>query len=156
MLTDDELQAVGRIAIRHALVGQIVEWSLWKLIDRDNDNIGANLSKGWRFAVLADKLEMLVPLRIEPGAFRDALSEWIKQAKWANAQRNSIVHAALTRFPNDERLMHIRIIPGEEEAVVQFASFDAKALNYLANALDKIAEEGVELIGVLENGGGWV
>ncbi len=152
MLTDDELKAIGRIAIRHALIGQVVEWSLWRLIDRDDDNIGVNLTKGWRLAVLADKLQALVPLRIEPGDFRNTMMEWIQKAKWANTQRNSIVHAALTRFPNDERLTHIRIVPGEEEAMLQFQSFNAEALHYLADALDKIAEEGAGIIGVLEDG----
>ena len=154
VLTDDELREVGRIAIRHALVNQLVQLTLWKLIDQNDDNIGANLTKRWSFSVLSEKLESLVPLRIQEGDFRDALSQWIVKAKWANRERNSIVHAALTRLhPDDERLTHFLFLPGEEETEVVVESFKSGALNYLADAFDQIAEEGIELFGRLEEGG---
>lgn len=153
MLTDDELKAVGRIAIRHALVGQLVELTLWRLIDSTDENIGANLTKRWPFSRFVEKLESLVPLRIQEGDFRDMLVAWVAKAKWANRERNSIVHSALTRLrPDDDRLTHFRFVPGEEEAVVVMESFNAASLNYLADSFDKIAEEGIELFGELEKG----
>jgi hypothetical protein len=155
-LSDEELKAIGRIALRDALVSQIVEWALWKLIDSEDDNIGATLTKRWSFARVVEKLEALAPLRLEAGPFQDQLRDWTRRAIRVHQDRNSIVHSALTRLqPDDQRLTHIRIIPGEEEALVEFRSFDAASLNYIADALDKIAEEGAELFGRLEEGVGF-
>ncbi len=151
VLTDDELKAVGRIAIRHTLVSRIVEYMLWALIDSRDDNIGANLTKRWPLSQIAEKLEALVPLRLQPGSYREAVVAWIAKAKWANRERNSIVHSALTRLhPDDDRLMHFQIVPGEGEAMVVVESFNAASLDYLAETLENIAEEGGELFDKLE------
>jgi hypothetical protein len=47
--------------------------------------------------------------------------------------------------PEEDRLTRFRVIPGEEEAMLQVESFNAAALEYLANAMVPIAEEGLEL-----------
>jgi hypothetical protein len=43
-LKDDELKAVGRIVLRDARLGEVLEALLWALIDAD-DNVGATLTK---------------------------------------------------------------------------------------------------------------
>jgi hypothetical protein len=152
-LSVEELAAVGHIALRHALIDQLVTWSLWSLIDRTDDNIGANITERWSFAAKAAKFAKLIPLRIAEGDYRDLLAAWLAKTTRANSDRNTILHAALLRFPDEpDRLSHMRIVPGETEAIIEINSFDAAALVRFARSLDRIAEEGAELFAALEKG----
>jgi hypothetical protein len=47
--------------------------------------------------------------------------------------------------PEEERLTRFRIVPGEDEAMLVIESFNTRSLDYLADAMGQIAEEGLEL-----------
>jgi hypothetical protein len=144
-LNDDELKAIGRIVLSDARLGEVLEGLLWALIDAD-DNVGATLTKGWNFARILEALRALVRTRIEDDLQFEML-DWIRKAESAHKQRNSIVHSALVRLnPEEEQLMHFRIIPGEDETELKIVSIKPATLDSLANALDEIGREGLEFV----------
>ena len=146
-LNDDELKAIGRIVLGDARLGEVLEALLWGVIDED-DNVGATLTKGWNFARILEALRALVRTRIQDD-LQDEMFDWIRKAESAHRQRNSIVHSALVRLnPDQEQLIHLRIIPGEDETQLEIVSIKPAALDSLANALDEIGLEG---LGFLEN-----
>jgi hypothetical protein len=145
-LRPEELAAIGRIAIRDAGLNQLVEYIVWDLIDPEDDNIGATITKNMNYGRLIGLLRDLVSIRVRDLDRRQRLLDWTKKAQWAHKERNSIVHSALVRLnPDEERLTRFRFIPGEEETMLEVESFNAASLDYLANAMDPIVEEGLEL-----------
>ena len=99
------------------------------------------------YARLLGLLRDLIPLRVDETDRRQPLLDWTRKAHWAHKQRNSILHSALVRLnPEEERLIHFRFIPGEEEAMLEVVSFKAESLDYLADRMDEIAQEGLEFL----------
>jgi hypothetical protein len=145
-LRAEELAAIGRIAIRDAGLNQLVEYMCWDLIDADDDNVGATVTKNLSYARVIGLLQGLVSIRLPESDRRTRLLEWIKKAQWAHKERNSIVHSALVRLnPEEGRLTRFRIVPGEDEAMLVIESFNTRSLDYLADAMGQIVEEGLEL-----------
>jgi hypothetical protein len=144
-LRAEELAAIGRIAIRDAGLNQLVEYMCWDLIDADDDNVGATVTKNLSYARVIGLLQSLVSIRLPESHRRTRLLEWIRKAQWAHKERNSIVHSALVRLNPEERLTRFRIVPGEDEAMLVIESFNTRSLDYLADAMGQIAEEGLEL-----------
>jgi hypothetical protein len=144
-LTDAELKEIGRIAIADVIVEEILEGMLWELLDSD-DNVGATITKGWNFARVLDQTRNLIRIRVKNEDVRTNALEWLKKAKWAHTQRNDILYSALIRqHPDDERLSRVKMVPGEEEAMVIIESFKPAALTYLADAYGPIQEESMEV-----------
>jgi hypothetical protein len=75
--------------------------------------------------------------------------DWIRKAESAHKVRNDVVHSALVRLsPDEEQLLRLRIIPGEDEAQLEIVQFQPAAFDSLGNALDEIGREG---LGFLED-----
>jgi hypothetical protein len=141
---DADLKEIGRIAIADTIIAQILEGMLWDLMDSD-DNVGATITKGWNFARVLDQTRSLIRIRVKNEDVRKRALEWLRKAKWAHTQRNDIIHSALMRqHPDDERLSRVKMVPGEDEAMV-IESFKPAALTYLADAYGPIQEEGMEV-----------
>lgn len=144
-LNDDELKAIGRVVLGDARLGELLELLLWALIDAD-DNVGATLTKGWNFARILEALRALVRTRTQDD-LQDEMLGWIRKAEAAHKERNSIVHSALVRLnPNEEQLLHLRIMPGEDETQLEIVSIKPAALDSLGNALDEIGREGLRFV----------